>query len=152
MVDVGRKPVTERRAVAGCEVRMRPETLELLWKGPLPKGDAFAAARIAGVLAAKKTPELVPLCHPLPLDHIEIRFSDLAQGDGVSIECEVRASARTGVEMEALTGAMGAALTIYDMAKGGDPAMVITDLHLIQKRGGKSDYDSSHQGRNHQRQ
>lgn len=149
MVDVGKKQATERRAIAGCEIQMRPETFELLRKGSLQKGDAFAAAKIAGILAAKKTPELIPLCHPLPLEKIEIRFFDRPNKDGVFIETEVRACAKTGVEMEALTAAMVAALTIYDMAKSHDPAMVVTNLHLIQKSGGKSDTVFSHPSGNH---
>jgi cyclic pyranopterin phosphate synthase len=137
MVDVGAKLPTERRAVAGCEVHMKPETLGLLKSGSLKKGDAFTVAKTAGILAAKKTAELIPLCHPLALDHIEIRFLDLPSGDGVVVESEVRTTGKTGVEMEALTAASITALTLYDMAKASDPGMVITNLHLIQKTGGK---------------
>lgn len=143
MVDVGAKPVTERRAVAGCEVQMHPETLRLMHGGHLKKGDAFTVAKVAGILAAKKTPELIPFCHPLLLEHIEIRFLDRPQGDGVFIECEVRTTSKTGVEMEALSGAMGAALTLYDMVKGVDRGLVITNLHLIEKKGGKNDFSGS---------
>ena len=140
MVDVGGKAVTVRRAVAGCEVHMKPETFRLLKERSLKKGDAFTVAKTAGILAAKRTAELIPLCHPLALDAVEIRFFDLPGGGGIFIESEVRTSARTGVEMETLTAAAVAGLTIYDMAKSYDPAIVISNLHLIEKRGGKSDY------------
>ena len=140
MVDVGGKSVTERCAIAGCEIEMRPETIEILQKGALKKGDAFTVAKTAGILAVKRTSELIPLCHPLPLEYIEIRFSNRPHGNGILIESEVRTTAKTGVEMEALTGAMTTALTIYDMAKSCDPGMVITNLRLIKKTGGKSDY------------
>ena len=149
MVNVGRKRATQRCALAGCEIEMDPETLRLLWSGSLKKGDAFAVAKTAGILAAKKTSELIPLCHPLPLEFIEIRFFNRAKDGGIFIESEVRTCAKTGVEMEALTGAMVAALAIYDMAKIQDPAIVITNLHLIQKSGGKSDYVFSHPSGNH---
>lgn len=147
MVDVGKKPATERRAIAGCEIQMKPETLSLLQNGQLKKGDAFTVAKTAGILAAKKTAELIPLCHPLPIEYAEILFLNLPTRDGIFIQSEVRTTAKTGVEMEALTAAMVAALTIYDMAKGYDLAMVITNLQLIKKTGGKSDY-SINQSRN----
>lgn len=147
MVDVGPKMATERCAVASCEIQMKPETFQLLHSGHLKKGDAFTVAKMAGILAAKKTAELIPLCHPLPLEHIEILFFDRPQGDGVVIQSRVGTTAKTGVEMEALTAAATAALTIYDMAKSHDPAMVMTHLHLVQKSGGKHDY-SVNQGRN----
>lgn len=140
MVDVGGKQPTERSAIAVCEIQMKPETFQLLHLGHLKKGDAFTVAKIAGIQAAKKTAELIPLCHPLPLEHIEIHFFDQPNNQGIFVESEVRTTAKTGVEMEALTAAMVAALTIYDMAKSSDPAMVITNLHLIQKAGGKSEY------------
>ena len=141
MVDVGGKSATERCAIASCEIQMKPETLRLLRSGNIKKGDAFTVAKTAGILAVKRTSELIPLCHPLPLEYIEIRFSNRPHGDGILIESAVRTTAKTGVEMEALTGAMTTALTIYDMAKSYDPAMVITNLHLIKKTGGKkSDY------------
>ena len=149
MVDVGRKAVTERRALAACEVRMKPETFKLLKGGNLKKGDAFTVAKTAGILAAKRTPELIPLCHPLPLDAVDIRFFDLPGEDGILIESEVRTSAKTGVEMEALTAAAVAALTVYDMAKSYDPRITVTGLHLIKKTGGKSDYDYPHESGNH---
>lgn len=140
MVDVGEKLATQRRAIAGCEIHMKPETLELLQSGGLKKGDAFTVAKIAGIQAAKRTSDLIPLCHPLPLDHIEICFEDHPEKKGIVVKAIVAATMKTGVEMEALTGAMTAALTVYDMTKSYDPAMVITNLHLIQKIGGKSDY------------
>lgn len=146
MVDVGGKQPTERSAIAACEIQMKPETFMLLQNGQIKKGDAFTVAKTAGILAAKRTFELIPLCHPLPLEHIEIRFLDRPQGDGILIESYVRTTAKTGVEMEALTGAMTAALTIYDMAKSYDPAMVINNLHLIQKSGGKNDYSINQSG------
>ncbi len=139
MVDVGEKLATQRRAIAGCEIHMKPETLSMLQSGQIKKGDAFTVAKMAGILAVKKTAELIPLCHPLPLDYIEILFFDRPVGGGIFVQSEVRTTAKTGVEMEALTGAMTAALTIYDMAKSYDPAMVINNLHLIQKSGGKND-------------
>jgi cyclic pyranopterin phosphate synthase len=140
MINVAPKRVTKRCAVAGCEIYARPKTLELIRSGAVKKGDTFTVAKTAGILAAKRTPELIPLCHPLPLDHIEIRFSNGPNHKGIVIECEVRTTAKTGVEMEALTGAAVAALTLYDMAKGYDPGMVISNLRLIKKTGGKSDY------------
>ena len=140
MVDVGAKGATRRTALARTEIRMKPETLKLLKSGTLKKGDAFTVAKIAGIIAAKKTADLIPLCHPLPVDHVEIRFSEQAEVDGIVIESEVRTTSKTGVEMEALTGAMVAALTLYDMVKGHDPGMVISGLRLIKKTGGKSDY------------
>jgi len=144
MVDVGDKPLTERRALASGKVTMKPETLALLKGGQLKKGDAFTVAKIAGMLAVKKTSELIPLCHPLPLDSIAIHFKDCPDPDksGIVIEVEVRAFAKTGVEMEALSGVMITALSIYDMAKAYDPAMTVSHVHLVQKTGGKSDYNS----------
>ena len=147
MVNVEGKEITERCAIASCEIQMKPETFQLLLGGHLKKGDAFTIAKIAGIFAAKRTSELIPLCHPLPLEHIEIRFFEQPNNRGVFIESRVRTVAKTGVEMEALTGAMVAALTIYDMAKSHDPTMIITNLHLVKKTGGKSDY--SVQSRNH---
>ena len=147
MVNVAPKQASLRCAVAACEIHMKPETFALLEGGRLAKGDAFTVAKTAGILAVKRTAELIPLCHPLPLEHIEIRFFNRSQHDGVFIEAEVRTTAKTGVEMEALSGAAVAALTLYDMAKASDPAMEITGLHLVKKTGGKSDYKYS--SRNH---
>ena len=139
MVDVGAKQPTRRTAVAACEIHMKPETLALLQSGKIKKGDAFTVAKTAAILAVKRTPELIPLCHPLPLEHIEIRFENNAGQNGVIIECEVSTTAKTGVEIEALHGAMNAALTLYDMAKSYDPGMTIQNIHLVQKKGGKSE-------------
>ena len=138
MVDVTAKAPTLRRAVARGKVRMRPETAALIQEGGIPKGDVFATARIAGIMAAKKTGDLIPLCHPLELTGIEIRFScDAAVGE-VAIEAKVTTVGRTGVEMEAMTAVGAAALTIYDMCKAVDREMVLTDIRLITKEGGKS--------------
>ncbi len=143
MVDVGPKDVTRRRAVAATEVRMKRETLAQIRGEGLPKGDALAAARVAGILAAKRVAELIPLCHPLGLEQVDVRFQDLADGGGLAVEVEVRASAKTGVEMEALCGAAVAALTLYDMAKGCDPAMEIHHLRVLSKTGGTHDIADS---------
>ena len=140
MIDVNLKQATERCALASCRIRMKPETFRLLRGGFAQKGDVFTVAKVAGILAAKKTHELIPLCHPLPLGFVDIRFSDLPDGDGFWVESEVRTTAKTGVEMEALTGAAVAALTIYDMAKMYDQRMTVEELHLIRKTGGKSDF------------
>lgn len=138
MVDVGDKAETRRRAVARATLRCRPETAAMIADASLPKGDAIATARVAAVMAAKRTPDLVPLCHPLPLTFAEATFAvDSGHGE-VVIEATVETTARTGVEMEALTAVTVAALTIYDMAKMVDPAMVIAAAHLVEKEGGKS--------------
>jgi cyclic pyranopterin phosphate synthase len=138
MVDVTSKPPTLRQAVARGSVRMRPETVALIGQGGIPKGDVFATARIAGIMAAKKTGELIPMCHPLELTGIDIRFeSDAAAGE-VAIEAQVRTLGRTGVEMEAMTAVGVAALTIYDMCKAVDRGMILTDIRLMSKQGGKS--------------
>jgi len=143
MVDVGSKEPTHRLAVARSEILMKSETFELLKSGGLQKGDAFTVAKIAGILAAKKTSDLIPLCHSLPIEHMAVRFKERAARDGFTVEAEVSTTAKTGVEMEALTAAAVAALTLYDMAKGYDPGIVITDLRLIKKTGGKTGYDQS---------
>jgi len=140
MVDVGPKIPTSRCAIAACEILMKPETLLLLRSGKIKKGDAFTVAKTAAFLAAKKTSELIPLCHPLALDFIDIRFLNNTQGNGILIESEVQTTAKTGAEMEALTAVSIAALTLYDMAKAVDVGMKITNLRLIKKTGGKSDY------------
>ena len=137
MVDVGGKPVTARLARARATVRMRPETLALIAQGGVKKGDVLGVARLAGIMAAKRTPELIPLCHPLRLSAVEVALS-LAPPDAVLIESTVRAEDRTGVEMEALTAAAGAALTVYDMCKAVDRWMRVEGLELVEKRGGKS--------------
>jgi cyclic pyranopterin phosphate synthase len=129
MVDVGGKPVSRRRAVARAEVRMSPATAKRLRE--LPKGDALATAQLAGIMAAKRTSELIPLCHPLPLTHVSV---DLAVGeDAVEIVASAETTAQTGVEMEALTAASVAALTVYDMAKAIDKGMAVADLRLVEK-------------------
>ncbi|HYY80495.1 MAG TPA: cyclic pyranopterin monophosphate synthase MoaC [Actinomycetes bacterium] len=136
MVDVSAKPESERVAVAGCRVLLSAETLALLTEGGLPKGDALAVARVAGIMGAKRTPDLVPLCHPLPLTGVEV---DLAvEADAVRITATVRTTARTGVEMEALTAASVAALALYDMVKGVQRDARIDGLRLLAKRGGRS--------------
>jgi cyclic pyranopterin phosphate synthase len=129
MVDVGHKPLSRRRAVARAEVSMAPETAARL--GELPKGDALATAQLAGIMAAKRTSELIPLCHPLPLTVIDVRLKVVAKG--VEIEAVTETTAQTGVEMEALTAATVAALTVYDMAKAIDKNMTITGVTLVEK-------------------
>ncbi len=138
MVDVGDKPVTRREAVARAMVRMNAATLSAILQGKLEKGAALAAARLAGIMAAKRTHETIPLCHAIPLQVVEIDFRpDPARGV-LEIQARAVAEARTGVEMEALTAASVAALTIYDMAKAIDRAMVIDAIRLVSKRGGRS--------------
>jgi cyclic pyranopterin monophosphate synthase len=129
MVDVGGKPLSRRRAVARATVRMAPETARRLRE--LPKGDALATAQLAGIMAAKRTSDLLPLCHPLPLSHIEVALE--VADDGVEITSAVETTAQTGVEMEALTAASVAALTVYDMAKAIDKGMSIVDVTLLEK-------------------
>ncbi|MDF2445192.1 MAG: molybdenum cofactor biosynthesis protein [Moraxellaceae bacterium] len=137
MVDVGDKAVTARSAVAEALVRMRPATLALITEGRLPKGDVFAVARIAGIQAAKKTSELIPLCHPLMLSGVQVDL-DAEAPDAVRITASCRLAGQTGVEMEALTAASVAALTLYDMCKAVDRSMVIEQVRLLEKAGGKS--------------
>jgi cyclic pyranopterin phosphate synthase len=140
MVDVRGKPDTHRMAVARGQVRMKRETLALIRQNALAKGDALGAARIAGIMAAKKTAELIPLCHPLMLTHVGIQF-ELVETDSdgrVEITASVVTTGKTGVEMEALTAVAVAALTIYDMGKAVDRAMQLTDIRLVEKHGGKS--------------
>ena len=140
MVDVGGKPATQRSATARGSISMSPAALAAIRDGAAPKGDVLAAARIAGIMAAKKTAELIPLCHPLALDAVTLDFAFVATEFGGGVEATATASltGRTGVEMEAMTAASIALLTIYDMAKALDKAMVIGPLRLIEKRGGKS--------------
>jgi cyclic pyranopterin monophosphate synthase len=139
MVDVGGKPLSRRRAVARASVRMAPATARRL--GELPKGDALATAQLAGIMAAKRTSDLIPLCHPLPLSVVDVSLEVVR--DGVQITAAAETTAQTGVEMEALTAASVACLTIYDMAKAVDRGMVISDIRLVEKTGGKSgDYRS----------
>jgi cyclic pyranopterin phosphate synthase len=142
MVDVGDKPVTTRTAVASGFVRMSEATVEALREQRAPKGDPFEVARLAGVMAAKRTSELIPLCHPLPLSFVDVRLE--LRADGVAILATARTDGKTGVEMEALTAASIAALTIYDMCKAIDKQMVISDIRLESKSGGRSgDYHRS---------
>ncbi len=140
MVDVGGKTATKRRARVGVSVWMAPETLRLLQEQALPKGDVLAVAKVAGIMAAKRTPELVPLCHPLSLTKVDVTFAVVEDQSRIDIECETHTEDRTGVEMEALVGAATAAITIYDMCKAVDRGMVIGDLRLLEKTGGKEDY------------
>jgi cyclic pyranopterin phosphate synthase len=136
MVDVGAKPVTDREAVARGSITMSNEALRLIRRGAIKKGDPLQTARLAGILAAKQTSALIPLCHPLPLSGVDVELIPRARG--YDIEARVRTSARTGVEMEALTAVAVAALTVYDMVKAVDKAMVIGDIRLTFKRGGRS--------------
>jgi cyclic pyranopterin monophosphate synthase len=138
MVDVGNKDVTDRRAVARAVVRMAPETAAAVARGDAPKGDVLGTARIAGIQAAKRTAELIPLCHPLPLSFVDVRLR-LAD-DRVEIETEARTSGQTGVEMEALTAASVAALTVYDMVKGIERGVEIAEVVLLEKSGGRHDW------------
>ena len=138
MVDVGDKPVTRRRATAAATVRLRPEVLRSLVGAGGPKGDPFVVARLAGIAAAKRTAELIPLCHPLPLDRVEVELTPDLEAGTVTIRTEAAATARTGVEMEALTAASVAALTLYDMAKSLQRDIVIERVELLAKEGGRS--------------
>ncbi len=138
MVDVGAKPVTERHAVAEGRILMRAETLALIQAGGHKKGDVLGVARIAGIQAAKKTAELVPLCHPIALSAIDIRFTAESAPPSVHCQATVRTQAQTGVEMEALTAVEVALLTIYDMCKAVDRGMTLTDIRLVEKAGGAS--------------
>ncbi len=138
MVDVADKAVTFREAAATCRVVVGPKVFPLLLAGRLPKGDVWAAARVAGIMAAKNTAQLIPLCHPLPLTGVDLDFTPEPEQQAVVILARVRTYARTGVEMEALTAAAVAALTIYDMCKAVDRGLIIQDLVLLEKRGGAS--------------
>jgi cyclic pyranopterin monophosphate synthase len=138
MVEVGDKPVTVRRAAASCRIWVGPKVFPRLLAGDLPKGDVWAAARVAGIMAAKNTAQIIPLCHSLPLTGVDIEFTPEPEAQAVAIRAAVRTEARTGVEMEALVAASAAALTIYDMCKAVDRGMVIQDLVLVEKSGGAS--------------
>ena len=138
MVDVGAKAVTERVCVARSEVHMGAETLAAITEGRTPKGDVFATARIAGIQAAKRTDQWIPLCHSLPVESIEVALTPDPAGSCVRVEATVRAHARTGVEMEALVAVAAAGLTIYDMCKAIDRGMTVSDIRLVSKQGGKS--------------
>ena len=136
IVDIGDKAVTRRRAIATARLEANPETVELILGGQLKKGDALAVARIAGIMAAKKTSELIPLCHPIPLTSVSVEI--VGDGPALVVTATAETTAQTGVEMEAMTAASVAALTLYDMAKSHDRAMRITAVQLEQKSGGKS--------------
>lgn len=138
MVNVGAKPETERFAVARGEVVMRPETFELIRAGQIKKGDVLTVAQIAGISASKRTSDLIPLCHPLPLTQAEVTLTLDASLPGVQIQATVRTVGRTGVEMEALTAVAVAALTVYDMAKAAEKTMRIQNIRLVEKHGGQS--------------
>jgi len=138
MVDVGDKQVTDRRAVARAVVRMAPETAAAVARGDAPKGDVVGTARLAGIQAAKRTAELIPLCHPLALSFVDVRIEVF--DDRVEIETEARTSGQTGVEMEALTAASVAALTVYDMVKGIERGVEIAEVVLLEKSGGRHDW------------
>jgi cyclic pyranopterin phosphate synthase len=138
MVEVGEKTATSRTAVARGEVRMKESTLQLIVSGEVAKGDVWAVARIAGIMAAKKTPELIPLCHPLLLTSVTVDFTPCPGQGRVEIEARVRVTGQTGVEMEALTAVAAAGLAIYDMCKAVDKEMVVSEIRLMEKHGGKS--------------
>ncbi len=138
MVDVGAKPDSERIAVAAGDVHMRPETLRLIQAGAIKKGDVLTVARIAGIMAAKRTADLIPLCHPLALTHLDVQITADERESMLRIEATARTIGKTGVEMEALTAVSVAALTIYDMAKAVDREMRIMNVRLLEKHGGKS--------------
>ncbi len=144
MVDVGGKDVTERTAVAEGTVHMQPETLWLIKEGQIKKGDVLAVAQVAGIMGAKKTADLIPMCHPLALTHVDISFADNMDPDketglcSITITATVKLNGKTGVEMEALTAVSHAALTLYDMCKAVDKGMVFNNIRLVHKSGGKS--------------
>ncbi len=138
MVDVSDKPETVREALAEGFVRMRPQTLQLALSGEAKKGEVRAVAELAGVMAAKRTAELIPLCHPLPLSKVAVEVAPAADGSGLRVTAQARTIAQTGVEMEALTAVSVACLTLYDMLKAADKAMVIEGVRLLEKRGGRS--------------
>ncbi|MDX1483137.1 MAG: cyclic pyranopterin monophosphate synthase MoaC [Alphaproteobacteria bacterium] len=139
MVDVGDKEVTERSATAKGRIHVSPETLAAIREGGVAKGDVFSVSRLAGIMGAKKTPELIPLCHPLPLSSVAVELAEAADGaSAIDITATCKVTARTGVEMEALTAVAVAALTVYDMCKAADRSMRITDVRLIHKAGGRS--------------
>lgn len=138
MVDVSGKPETERRAVAKGVVKMKPETLAQIKRGGTKKGEVLVTAQLAGIMAAKKTPELIPLCHPVPVDEVTVDFGLDEESSTVEITAAARSMGRTGVEMEAMTAVAVAALTIYDMVKGVDRGVKIDNIRLVYKSGGKS--------------
>lgn len=137
MVDVGDKPITARMAIAQAEISMQPETLARICQGTMPKGDVFACARVAGIMAAKRTFELIPMCHPLPIESVSVDF-EIEKPGRVRVKAMLQCSWKTGIEMEALTAASVAALTVYDMCKAVDRGMEIQNICLVEKDGGKS--------------
>lgn len=138
MVDVSAKDTTVRTALAAAQVRMQPATFRAIQAGNAPKGDVLGTARLAGIMAAKQTAQLIPLCHPLPIQKVEVQIMPQPQLPGYRIEAEVKTKAETGVEMEALTAVSVAALTLYDMAKALEKSIQIESIHLVRKTGGKS--------------
>jgi cyclic pyranopterin phosphate synthase len=138
MVDVGEKEITVREAVARGEIRMQPDTLDIILEGRAKKGDVLGVARIAAIMGAKRTPDLIPLAHPLPLTSVKVEFFPDTERSLIEIEATVKVSARTGVEMEALTAVACAGLTIYDMCKAVDRGMVVSEIRLMEKSGGRS--------------
>ncbi|MBL8959640.1 MAG: cyclic pyranopterin monophosphate synthase MoaC [Gemmatimonadetes bacterium] len=138
MVDIGHKPATERVAVAGGQITMRPETLKAILDNQIAKGDVLGVARVAGILAAKRTADLVPLCHQVPLSDVSVDFTPDEALPGFRVSCTARTTAQTGVEMEAIIAVSVSLVTLYDMAKGVDKGMVIGEISLREKRGGKS--------------
>lgn len=138
MVDVGGKESTQRQATAAGSVQMKPSTMKLLISGQSKKGDVLATARIAGIMAAKKTPEIIPLCHPVQITSVSVELKPLRSRNRLDITATVKCSGQTGVEMEALSAVSASALTVYDMLKAVDKEMVISDIRLMEKTGGKS--------------
>ena len=138
MVDVGGKPVTDREAIARGHVSMKPETLRLIKEGLMKKGDVLTIAQLAGIMAAKRTSELIPLCHPLPLNKVDVDLELDEPNSRISITATARTSGKTGVEMEALTAVSVAGLTVYDMCKAMDRGMRVESIRLVRKRGGQS--------------
>ena len=136
MVDIAQKPVTERQAITRGMVRMKPATLSRLKQGKMAKGDVLAVAQVAGIMAAKQTSQVIPLCHPLPIDEVKVEFK--FREEGVEITAGVKSTAKTGVEMEALTAVAVAALTIYDMCKAVERGIIIEGIRLVRKSGGRS--------------
>jgi len=144
MVDVGDKAITQRKAVTEGTISMKPETLALIIQGTHKKGDVLGIARIAGIMAAKKTADLIPLCHPLSLTHVDLDLQVEEENSAIHCRCSVATDGKTGVEMEALTATQIALLTIYDMCKAVDRGMVISNIRLLEKLGGKSGHWKSH--------
>ena len=140
MVDVGAKPSTSRQAQVECRLHLTPEAFEAIRAQRLVKGDPFTVAKIAGIQAAKRTAELIPLCHPLPIEHLEIRFEPDASAHAIRLTAQAKTTAKTGIELEAFVAAAIGAIALYDMVKALDPAATITGLQLIRKTGGKSPF------------